>query len=228
MGIFLAAGQWIACDSSEPNLFEEPCDTATMNFIDHAIEEALFVEPYVEDALSLEFEGDFPSYATVLDKLIEVRSGDRIYCGSINEEGPYADLQAYGWVMREDDGFALNFDDSELVTSFELWEENHSYGDHDLDDIPAIVAGMDIEEFGEFKDSAYHYLTSPALVVHGVAHETAHLVEDDCCHHAGQTDPEQYEDDYVVQVGEFAEDGVFWMRWRPEVLWLDQLFAASH
>jgi hypothetical protein len=201
----------------------EPCSADEMVIIDFAIDEADAVEPFVDEALAAAYDGDYPLYVDVLDRLHTVRDGDRIYCAEHGESDDYG-----GWTLPGGDAFVVNFDDSWAGGAYQSWVDYATYGDMARSEIPSLVAEMSPLEFDQLHYSAYIHHMAPSTVCDIVVHESAHLEAPGCCHHTDGADHDAFREDYAYDIGRRAADGVYWTLWLPESEWLQELYWSTH
>jgi len=205
------------------------CTDDEMEFIDHAIGEAAYVEPYVNQALADEFSDVETTYADIIETLVRVRSKGGIHCGdaAVDPVGAYSsggDFRSYADPLS--DTIVMSTVRLGWVTPMVNWQDGRPYAEIDVDDLPELVAGMDKNEFMDLKGQAEDYLTSPSIPAYVLVHEAAHI-EMNVAHDREHLDDNRYRE-FITDIGIYAAYGICWERWVPENEWLDYLYRSSH
>ncbi len=210
---------FVAC--SPPGWDAEVCAGTNLELIDQAIAEAYTIEAYMDEQLDRRFDSSYPSYGQILETLVDYRSRDAIYCGT-----PASDQMA---AQNHGELFVVKSTGHHWVESLELWQRGGTYADLDVSEIEQRVEQSSDYEFWDFRREAEAHATAPAYPLRLLSHEAAHWTIKDCCAHSpGVPMTERGGCDFVDTVGWLAPYGLLWERWRPERLWLEQLYLASH
>lgn len=200
----------------------QDCSEADEALIDHAIAEAVAVEPYVDEALSNRYGGDAPGYGEIVERLIEVRSEGKVLC-AVAREG--VELDWGGHAAGKYGEIRINVGGWAWVDAREEWTEGQAYGQLSVEEVEAQVGEMDRAAFHDLRRQAQDYLVGPSWATSLLTHEAAHLVTR-MGHGEGGT--ESRDCDFVDSVGKLAEHGIYWHRWHDESQWLDQLYWTTH
>lgn len=210
-----------SCAGSYPNWEAEACTDESLALVDHAIAEAILVEPYVAAALAFRFEEGHPSYGDIVARLVEVRSGDRVLCAHPPEE---MDGDNPAKAVAIDRSILINEGSSYWMKTLGDWAEGQEYGEFTTAELEATVPELEGSDYARLMEQASAYLVGPAGAVELLVHEAAHFEAADCCHHESG---DSHDCDFVDSVGKLAAHGVYWERWVDEGQWLDQLYWGT-
>jgi hypothetical protein len=194
------------------------CSADDSALIDHTLGELSVLEAYMDEALGRRFIGDLPPFAGMVDALAALRAQGDLGCAR-----PREGLGDTWRAVTADGGqlVLVNVDGIGWLQAMEEWTSGREYGDLSPEEVVEQLEHMDSSEFAVYERTARSYFQGAARACHLLAHEGAHL-ETDCCGHVlGEDDGEV---DFVKEVGTLAYHGIYWERWHPEMLWLEQQY----
>jgi len=212
-----------ACSTDPVEGVWEPrtCSDEEWALIDHSLAELRGIEGYMDEALGRRFADDAPAFAEMVDALMTVRTEEKLECAA-PAEGAEA-----GWIamyIQGEERVLINVDTDVWAQTTADWAGGREYAELSASEVVERVETLDPGEYPAFELSALLYFRGPAAVCRSLAHEAAHLTTG-CCDH-GFEDVER-EADFVDEVGQLAYDAIYFERWHPEWVWLDQVYRDA-
>ncbi len=219
----LALVAWVTACPSDPveGMWEvRTCSDEEWALIDHSLTELHAIEDYMDEVLGRRFE-DAPPFAEMVDALMVVRSEDKLMCAA---PAAGADANWSAMFIRGGDQVLINVESEIWEQATSDWARGQEYGVMSAVEVIGHIAASTEEEYASFQLSALVYFRAPGSVCRSLAHEAAHLVTRCCDHDFGDYDREP---DFVDEVGQLAYDGIYFERWHPEKVWIDQVYRET-
>lgn len=212
-----------SCSTTPIEALLEPreCSDVERALLDHSLTELGAIEAYMDEALGRRFADDAPRYGEMVESLMAVRSDGNLGCAAPRENGEE------GWAAMFTRGGSKVFVNVEAATweqAMKDWTLGQEYGPLSTAEVVERIETMDSAAYGAFELAAQCYFRGPATVCRSLAHEGAHMTTNCCSHTFESIDSEV---DFVDEVGDLAFDAIYFERWHPERVWLDQLYREA-